>query len=182
MALVPQIVQTVFSFTALDMVLMGRARKIGLFSSPSAKDERLALEAMARLGVENLAERPFSELSSGQRQLVMLSRALTVEADVLIMDEPASSLDLGNQAMLIRRMRELSRTDGHTVIFSTHLPLQALAAADEVLAMAVDGSYLSGPALEVLTEENLMKIYGTGIKRITIEHNNAETVALVNIY
>ena len=128
-ALVPQLFQAIFSFTALDMVLMGRARKIGLFSSHSHKDERMALAAMERMGVESLAARPFPELSGGQRQLVMLARALAAEADILVMDEPASSLDLGNQAMLIRRMRELSRVDGLTVVFSTHLSQHALAAA-----------------------------------------------------
>jgi iron complex transport system ATP-binding protein len=181
-ALVPQLFQAVFSFTALDMVLMGRARKIGLFSSPSAKDERMALAAMERLGVANLAARPFPELSGGQRQLVMLSRALAAEADILVMDEPASSLDLGNQAMLIKRIRELSRQDGLTVVFSTHLPQHALAAADEVLVMAGGGEFLAGPAKEVLTEENLMRIYGTVIKRVKIEHNKIETEALVSIF
>ena len=178
----PQLFQAVFSFTALDMVLMGRARKICLFSSPSAKDERIALSAMRRLGVENLATRPFTELSGGQRQLVMLSRALTAEADILVMDEPASTLDLGNQAMLINRIRELSRQDGLTVVFSTHLPQHALAVADEVLVMCGDGQYLAGPAKTVLTEENLMRIYGTVIKRVKIIHDNIEMEALVSIF
>ena len=178
-ALVPQLFQAVFSFTALDMVLMGRARKIGLFSSPSASDERLAMAAMERLEVGHLADRPFTELSGGQRQLVMLARALAAEADILVMDEPASSLDLGNQAMLIRRIRELSRAGALTVIFSTHLPQHALAVADEVLVMAGGGRYLSGPAAEVLTEENLSEVYATVIKRVKISHGWQERDAIV---
>jgi iron complex transport system ATP-binding protein len=137
---------------------------------------------MERLGVANLAARPFPELSGGQRQLVMLSRALTAEADILVMDEPASSLDLGNQAMLINRIRELSRQDGLTIVFSTHLPQHALAAADEVLVMAGEGEFLSGPAKEILTEANLMRIYKTIIKRVTITHDNVETEALVSLF
>jgi iron complex transport system ATP-binding protein len=181
-SLVPQLFQAAFSFTALDMVLMGRARHIGVFSRPSRRDEAAAMESMSRLGIGDLADRPFPELSGGQRQLVMLARALASEAGILVLDEPASSLDLGNQAMLLGQLRRLSRGDGLTIVFSTHLPQHALAAADDVLAMDGGGRDLFGPAAEVLTGPNLSRLYGTPIKRVTVEHEGAETEALVTVF
>jgi iron complex transport system ATP-binding protein len=181
-AMVPQLFQAVFSFTAMDMVLMGRARQIGLFSRPSRKDRIIALAAMSRLGVEDLARRPFPELSGGQRQLIMLARALASEAEILVLDEPASSLDLGNQALLIKQIRQLSRNDGLTVVFSTHLPQHALAVADEVLVMDSPGIFMSGPASEVLTGQALTELYGTVIKRVTVEHSGAQIEALVTVF
>jgi iron complex transport system ATP-binding protein len=181
-AMVPQLFQAVFSFTAMDMVLMGRARQIGLFSRPSKKDERIALSAMERLGVEALARRPFPELSGGQRQLIMLARALTSEADILVLDEPASSLDLGNQGLLINQIRRLSHNDGLTVVFSTHLPQHAMAVADEALVMPLKGGYLSGPASEVLTNEVLSGLYGAVIKRVSVEHGGAMFETMVTLY
>jgi iron complex transport system ATP-binding protein len=181
-AMVPQLFQAVFSFTALDMVLMGRARQIGLFSRPSKKDEAMALAAMRRLGVGDLARRPFPELSGGQRQLIMLARALTSEADILVLDEPASSLDLGNQGLLINQIRRLSKSDGLTIIFSTHLPQHAMAVADEALVMGPDGNYFSGPASAVLTDEALSSLYGAVIKRVAVEHQGERFETLVTLY
>jgi iron complex transport system ATP-binding protein len=181
-ALVPQLFQTVFSFTALDMVLMGRARKIGLFARPSPQDEKAALAALDRLGALDLAPRPFAELSGGQRQLVILARALASEADILFLDEPASALDLGRQAHLIRWMRELSRVDGYTVVFTTHLPQQALAVADEVMIMGLDGGVKAGPAGDVLTEENLTRAYGTEVRKVEFERNGRKSEALVAVF
>ncbi|MDR2441942.1 MAG: ABC transporter ATP-binding protein [Deltaproteobacteria bacterium] len=181
-ALVPQLFQAVFSFTAMDMVLMGRARKISLFGRPTRYDEKLCLTAMERLGVANLANRPYTELSGGQRQLIILARALASEARILILDEPASALDLANQAMLISRIRELSKSDGYTIIFSTHMPQQALAVADDVLIMKVNGGALFGPTKEVLTEENLAKAFGTEVRRVVFERDGKKSEALVSVF
>ncbi|MDR1607563.1 MAG: ABC transporter ATP-binding protein [Deltaproteobacteria bacterium] len=181
-AFVPQIFQAIFSFSSLDMVLMGRARRIGLFSRPSKLDERLAFEALEKLGIIHLAHRPYTELSGGQRQLVILARALVSEAKILILDEPTSALDLGNQALLIKRIRSLSRDDGLTVIFTTHMPQQALAVADDVLIMTPNGLAISGGVREVLTEENLTKIYGTEVKLVEFERRGHKSLALVTMF
>jgi iron complex transport system ATP-binding protein len=180
-ALVPQLFQVAFSFTALDMVLMGRARSVPLFSRPSGRDVGMALGAMEEMGVADLAGRAFTELSGGQRQLVMLSRALVSEASILFLDEPASALDLAHQGLLVRRIRALSRDRGLTVVFSTHLPAHALAAADEAVLMRSDGGRVSGPAAEVLTEERLSEAYGAPIRRVTLMHGGREVEALVPI-
>ncbi|MDR2404798.1 MAG: ABC transporter ATP-binding protein [Deltaproteobacteria bacterium] len=181
-AFVPQLFQAVFSFSSLDMVLMGRMRHIGLFARPSREDERLALLAMDKLGILDFATRPYPELSGGQRQLVILARALVSEAKILILDEPASALDLGNQARVMRRMSQLREEEGLTVVFTTHSPQHALSIADDVLLMCGKGDYLSGPASEVLTEANLSKVYHTEVKLVEFERNGKPEKALVPIF
>ena len=119
-AFVPQLFQVSFDYSCLDMVLMGRAKKIGLFSQPGSKDEDAALEGLARFGMADYANRPFHELSGGQRQLVIFARAIVAEADILILDEPTSALDLKNQTLILDWIGRLSRNDGLTIIMTTH--------------------------------------------------------------
>lgn len=178
---VPQLFQVVFAYSALDMVLMGRAQKIGLFSKPGRRDIELALAAMDQLQVAGLAGRSFSELSGGQRQLVMLARALVAEADILVLDEPTSALDLGNQSLLLKWIDRLSRDQGLTVVFSTHLPYHALAVADEALLMLGESKYYLGATNDVLSEDNLSEMYGVPLKRVRLEHDGSSREALVPI-
>lgn len=180
-AFVPQIFQVSFDYTALDMVLMGRTRKIGLFAQPSRKDEEAAVAALDRFGIADLATRPFHELSGGQRQLVIFARALVAEADLLILDEPTSALDLKNQALILEWIGKLSRRDGLTVIFTTHHPHHALATADNVLLMTGPDQCIFGPAEEALSDSNLTSLYGLPLTRVSFEHagQSAETIAAV---
>lgn len=181
LALVPQLFQVSFAFTALEMVLMGRAKKIGLFARPSRQDVDLARAALARFKMDNLAHRCFQELSGGQRQLVMLARALVAEADILVLDEPTSALDLKNQTMILQCMECLSQENGLTIIFTSHLPQHALAVADDVLLM-LDQEHCSGPAKEVLTEENLLNLYGIPMKRVVFDYHSRAITSLVPVY
>jgi iron complex transport system ATP-binding protein len=169
-AFVPQLFQVSFDYCALDMVLMGRAKKIGLFSQPSRLDEEAALAALDRFGMADLANRPFHEMSGGQRQLVIFARALVADAEILILDEPTSALDLKNQALVLDWVGALSRNDGLTIILTTHHPHHALAVADDALLMMGEAVYAAGPAAEVLTEQNLTALYGVALKRIAFEH------------
>jgi len=169
-AFVPQLFQVSFDYSLLDIVLMGRAKKVGLLSQPSAKDERMALGALDRFGLADQARRPFHELSGGQRQIVTFARALVAEADILILDEPTSALDFKNQELILGWINRLSREDGLTVVFTTHHPHHALAVADDVLLMLGNGKYVCGPAGETLTEDNLHALYDVRLKRLSFEH------------
>ncbi len=90
-----------FDYTVLDMMPMGRARHVGLFSQPSSVDEAAAFAALDRFGIAGLARRPFSELSGGERQLVVFASAIVAETEILILDEPTSALDLKNQILIL---------------------------------------------------------------------------------
>ncbi|WP_334150140.1 ABC transporter ATP-binding protein [Hyphomicrobium sp.] len=152
------------------MVLMGLVRKIGLFSQPSRADRDRALVALDYFGLGDLALRPFHEMSGGQRQLVIFARVLLADADIVILDEPTSALDLRNQSLVIDWIRRLSRQHDMTVIFTTHQPNHALAAADEALVMLSKTRLAFGPAADVLDEGDLSRLYGVPLKRFSVEH------------
>jgi len=181
LAFVPQLFQVSFPFRVLDMVLMGRARQIGLFSLPSKADEAAALEALERLGLSGLAERSFDELSGGQRQLVVFARALASGADILILDEPTSALDLKNQGIVLEWMARL-RDEGLTVLFTTHHPHHAHAVADDALLMFSERDYACGPVDEVLTEAHLLRLYGVPLRQVAFEHEGKTLASLVPVH
>ncbi|MEJ0039500.1 MAG: ABC transporter ATP-binding protein [Gammaproteobacteria bacterium] len=181
-AFVPQLFTVSFPYRVLDMVLMGRARQIGLFSLPSPRDHEAAWNALERLGLADLAERNFDELSGGQRQLVIFARALASGADVLILDEPTSALDMKNQATVLKWIHDLSRNLGLTVIFSTHHPHHAHAVADDALLMLGEREYSCGPVRETLTEENLQRLYEVPLRRVSFEHRGESVSTFVPVY
>ncbi len=181
-AFVPQLFRVSFDYSSLDMVLMGRAKKVGLFSQPSVQDEDAALAALERFGMADYAHRPFHEMSGGQRQLVIFARALVAEAQVLILDEPTSALDLKNQALVLGWIDALSRRDGLTIVMTTHHPHHALAVADDALLMLGVDDFAVGPAKSVLTEENLGKLYGVPIKRVAFEHEGRTIETLTPVH
>ncbi len=166
-AYVPQAHQGVFAFTARDYVLMGRTAHLASFAAPSRADFDRADAALALLGVVDLADRAFPELSGGQRQLVLFARALAQESPLVVLDEPTASLDFGNQVVVLREVRRLAER-GVGVLLATHAPDQALALADRVLLMR-DGRFLAtGRPAEVLTEPALVGIYGVTVRLVCI--------------
>jgi iron complex transport system ATP-binding protein len=180
-AFVPQLFQVTFDYSVLDMVLMGRARQVGLFSQPSAEDEEAAMASLDRFGIADFARHPFHELSGGERQLVIFARALVSEAEILILDEPTSALDLKNQIVVLDWITRLSHQDGLTVLFTTHHPHHALAVADNALLMLGGSKYASGLASEVLSEENLHALYGVDLKLLPFEHKGQLHETLVPV-
>lgn len=181
-AFVPQQFQLSFEYSVLEVVLMGRAKKIGLFSQPSREDEEMARAALARFGLDAYAQRPFHELSGGMRQLAVFARALVAEAEILVLDEPTSALDLKNQSLVLEWILRLSRDEGLTVLFTTHHPHHALAAADEALLMLGEEAYACGPVGEVLTEPRLLTAYGVEMKRLTFEHGGRRIETLAPVF
>jgi len=140
-----------------------------LFRQPGRADKEAAMSAMERLGLGSLANKPFHELSGGQRQLVILARALVSQAPILILDEPTSALDIRNQAMVLEQIHQLSRKDGLTVLFTTHNPQHGLDVADDALLMLSHDRHATGPARDVLSEENLLDLYGVPLRRLKVD-------------
>lgn len=158
-AYVPQAHNPVFNYTVLDMVLMGRAGSIKPYSSPAHADIEAAECALDELGVLNLRDRGYLRLSGGERQLVLIARALAQLTSVIIMDEPTSGLDFGNRMLLMRTIRALSR-QGRTIVFSTHDPQQALDYADDVIALSEGTVAAHGAPKDVITAELIQGLYG----------------------
>ena len=161
-AYVPQAHAPPFPFDALEVVLMGRTSCLGMFEQPGQQDRDSALNAMRQLGIADLAHRDYSRLSGGQRQLVLIARALAQEASLIVMDEPTASLDFGNQAQVLAQIKSLVRdaaATGRSVILSTHDPDQAFALDARVLLMKDGRAHAEGHATDVLTGPNLSKVY-----------------------
>jgi iron complex transport system ATP-binding protein len=162
LAYVPQAHVTEFSFTVLDVVLMGRTARLRAFASPGAHDERIAREKLATLGIGELAGHDYTRISGGQRQLALIARALAQEAPILVLDEPTASLDFGNQALVLARIRDLA-SHGFGIVLSTHDPDHALMIATRVAVIADGGLRAIGPTAEVVTAKTLSAVYRTEV-------------------
>lgn len=131
---IPQSHHPTFSFSVLDMVLMGTGHSLPPFASPGAKERSIALQALEQLSIAHLAHRDFQELSGGQQQMVLIARGLAQQGSILLMDEPTASLDYGNQIRVLDQVVQLAR-QGYTILLSCHNPQQALLYADRVIAL-----------------------------------------------
>ncbi|MFQ6371669.1 ABC transporter ATP-binding protein [Shewanella sp. YIC-542] len=157
MAYVPQAHDGPFNFSVLDMVLMGCSAHLSLFAAPSAKNKHAAMALLDNLGIAHLAARLYPSLSGGERQLVLIARALLQRPRLLVMDEPAASLDFGHQITLLEKIRQLKNA-GMTVLMSTHHPLHARAIADRVILLSKQGAQ-QGSAEAMLTGQKLATLY-----------------------
>src|SRR5262245_29104355 len=120
LAVVPQETQTTFDFSVIGMVLMGRYAHLGPFELEAADDLTIARDALAATGTDALESRPFSSLSGGEKQRVVIASALAQASDVLLLDEPTSSLDLGFQLDVTALLARLNRDRAATMVVSTH--------------------------------------------------------------
>jgi iron complex transport system ATP-binding protein len=164
-AYVPQTHVATFAFTVQAVVLMGRAAHGNLFSRPSAADRAVAAAVLERLGIAALADRPYTMNSGGERQLVLLARALAQEPHFVVLDEPTASLDFGNQGKVLREIRALAQS-GHGVLFTTHDPNHALRAADRAYLIRDGRRIADGKVADVLTRAQLEALYGTPVHHI----------------
>jgi iron complex transport system ATP-binding protein len=165
-AYVPQSHAATFAFTVETIVLMGRTAHGGLFSRPTAADRAVAAQALERFGIAQLRERPYTMISGGERQLVLLARALAQEARFIVLDEPTASLDFGNQGKVMAEIRSLGQS-GHGILFTTHDPNHAMRAADRAYLLR-DGTCVGqGATADVLGRDQLEALYGTPIDVIS---------------
>ena len=158
-AAIPQAHPLSFRYSAFDMVLMGTSHGLSPFAVPGERERAAAREAMARVNIAPLADRPFDHLSGGEQQLVFIARALCQQAKILLMDEPTASLDYGNRLLVLGVARDLSRA-GYTVLLSTHDPQHALWYADRALALHEGKVLAQGAARDVVVPDVLQRLYG----------------------
>lgn len=177
-AYVPQQHAPPFPFEVLEVVLMGRTPRLGAFAQPSHLDREKAMEALCQIGMEDFAARDYSRLSGGQRQLVLIARALAQEAPVMVMDEPTASLDFGNRMRVLEKISELCTPRSSTspiagtdrsVILSTHDPDQAFLLGARVVLMKNGTIHAEGAPEAILTGPMLTNVYGTPVTVETTE-------------
>jgi iron complex transport system ATP-binding protein len=159
---VPQAHAPAFPYSVDEVVLMGRTAHLGVFSSPGREDRHRAHEALAQLGIEALAGSDYSRLSGGQRQLVLVARALAAQAAFLVLDEPTASLDYGNQALVLERIRALSLA-GIGIVLSSHDPDHVLAIGHRAVLIRNGAILRQGAVMEVIDSATLGELYGIDV-------------------
>jgi iron complex transport system ATP-binding protein len=186
LASVAQVQRTSFPFSVMDILLTGRMPYVSVFASPHESDVRVCREVLDRFGIRHLEQKPITRLSGGERQLVMIARAVAQEPRVLLLDEPTTYLDLRNQVRVLESIRRLARHQDVTVLMTIHDPNQAFAYADHVVLLrklavleGVDPASVAGrphdssviaagDAESVLTAEHVREAYGVEVD--LIEH------------
>jgi iron complex transport system ATP-binding protein len=157
-AYVPQVHVVPFPYSMREVVLLGRLPIGGLFRAPDRADHEVVDAVMEHLGIVHLAERPYTEVSGGERQLALIARALAQGARLLILDEPATGLDFGHQLRLLDKLSALA-TEDYGVLMTTHHPEHALMASTRVLLMRDGRIEADGAPRDVVTPANVQSLY-----------------------
>lgn len=155
LAYIPQESQQSFAYSVFSTVLMGTTAAISTLSTPGKAEEEKAMAALRRFGIEHLKDRAVNAVSGGERQLVLCARAIAQDADILLFDEPTSSLDWGNQIRVLESIRSLTE-EGYTAIVSTHNLEQALNYASRIILME-DGHIKADCTPEEMAEGGTMR-------------------------
>jgi iron complex transport system ATP-binding protein len=158
LAVVPQDATFAFPFRAGEIVLMGRSPHLGALGFETRDDLERARAAMTRVGIEHLADRSVLELSGGERQLVLLARALAQDPRVLLLDEPTAHLDLRHRVEVARLVRELAK-DGRSALVVSHDLGLAARSGDRIALLRAGELRALGTPREVLTRENLRAVF-----------------------
>jgi iron complex transport system ATP-binding protein len=174
--LIPQMHTPAFGYTVNEMVMMGRAPYLGWLGSPARGDQAIVDEALAQMGLFELRDRPYTEISGGEQQLVLIARGLAQKCQLLLMDEPTAHLDLSNQHRILEIVSQLTDR-GLSFIISSHSPNNALSYADRVLLLASGEVTAYGVPDETLTEARLSAIYG--IRTEIIANEEGKPLAVV---
>jgi iron complex transport system ATP-binding protein len=159
LAVVPQETHPAFDYTVMEMVLMGRHPHLGVFELEGPRDLALAHDALTATGTEHLATRAYMTLSGGEKQRVVIASALTQAPDVLLLDEPTASLDLGYQLEVGSLLRRLNRERGVTMVLATHDLNLAASLCDRLILMRDGRLVAQGATRDVLTASTIRRIY-----------------------
>lgn len=172
-SLVPQGEVARFAFTLREYVLFGRAPHVAALAMPGEEDERAAEAALCDVGLAALADRDVGTLSGGERQLLLLARAMAQRTPLMLLDEPTSALDPANTARVAGILRTL-RERGTTLLWTTHDPSFAAAEATHAALLRAGRLLAAGPADEVLSADALTALYGTPLR--TLRHEGRTLV------
>lgn len=177
LAYVSQQHQPPFPYLVRDVVALGRISRAGYIGKLSQLDYEVSSQAMADMGITHLAHRPYTDVSGGERQLVMIARALAQQPKWLVMDEPTANLDYGNMVRVIAKIRAL-REKGYGIIMTTHAPDQAFLCEANVALLSPGGTMEFGPASHIITERAIREVYGVDARVVEFYDQDNRLVRL----
>jgi ABC-type Mn2+/Zn2+ transport system ATPase subunit len=160
-------IDEIFPITALDMVLMGRYARMGIFKRPKKRDYAIAEKMLKNVGIENLANRNYRELSGGQKQRTLIARAMAGEPDTLILDEPVEGMDIQGERAIMELIKALHTEYALTVVLVSH-DLNIVANYVKTLSIIHNNTLKLGPVDSILNEETMARVYGTEVKIVNI--------------
>lgn len=181
LAYIPQVQGAALDFSVRDYVVMGRAPYIGLMSAPSDGEYRVADVALEQMRLSHLARKSCRNISGGELQQVRIARALAQETGIILMDEPTSYLDCGNQARVLKTIVELSKK-GYIIVISTHVPDHAILLNGTAAIMQPEGNMAVGPANRIVSEKNLAPIYDTELRTVYVSELGRMACLLCSIH
>ncbi|MFC1851078.1 ABC transporter ATP-binding protein [candidate division CSSED10-310 bacterium] len=167
-ALVAQESQATFPYNVIDMVVMGRTPHLNFLDKPDAADYDMAWHILENIGIQKLARRPYTRLSGGEKQMVRLARALAQDSTILLLDEPTAHLDIKNAYTIMDTIQVIAQERGLTVVATVHDPNIALRYARRVIMIERGKIFTSGPIDQVMTSENLTRLYQMPLDTTTI--------------
>lgn len=166
-ATVPQEHHPVFPYTVRELILLGRVSRVGYWAQPGSRDQELVQDILELLGIKSLADKPYTRISGGERQLVLIARCLAQEPQVLLLDEPTSHLDFKNQVVILELVRDLARQRQFTVLLTLHDPNLALLFADRVVLLAGGQVVAQGTPGEVVQPAAMAQLYGMEVEMLS---------------
>jgi iron complex transport system ATP-binding protein len=175
---VPQLPLLPSTFTAAEIVLMGRNPHLGLFESEGRRDWSMVRQAMIETGTEMLADRFVNELSGGEIQCLLIARVLVQETSAILLDEPTANLDIGRQVEVLDLIRELCTESKLAVLAAIHDLNLASQYCDRLLLINERRIFAEGTPVEVITDKNIKEVYGAENCVYTHPVNGLPTVLL----
>ena len=177
---VPQNHTPAFEHTVFDFVQMGCASRIGLFSHPGKRERDDTAEALLEMGIEQLADRPYTKISGGERQQAIIARAIVTRPRIILFDEPTAHLDFGNQLRVLRIIKQLAEK-GFAVVNTTHNPDHAMLLGGRAAILDRQGHLVSGKTSDIITEDSLKRVYGSDLELKYIEEFGRKVCVYPNL-
>ena len=177
MAYVSQSHTPPFPYQVKDVVMLGRVNKVGYLGQPTRNDYLIVENAMMDMGIYDLRDEVYTDISGGELQLVMIARALAQEPKMLVLDEPTAALDYGNVVRVIDKVRTLAER-GYAVIMTTHSPDHAFMCDSNVVLLQKENPMKFGKAVDIITEKNMKQAYGVNVKIVEFVGTNGKVTRM----
>jgi len=156
---------------------MGRLGQVSRFSQPTKHDFEVSERAMYEVGLDYLHGKAYTEISGGERQLLMIAKALAQEPSLLILDEPTANLDFGNMALILSKMKTLAES-GLCILFTSHMPDQAFLTGAKTAMLFRNDTMIFGPCNDIITAKNLERAYNTTVQVVETLDGDGNTMRM----